>query len=251
MKSMILLSALIALSACSKSPKSKAPVLSGGPGSSNTNTIDPDIKPVDTDHGQDQGQNDQTQDGDFRLRTTYRGSNVTLTYPSAKAEGKIIIRDEDSARLFKRLAIEVEKRGEGKSKESFKVSKHIECSSSECVMNINYKDGEVVANAEEKIGKHKRKIFPSPRTYTGTNLKIVGSKKDAFITVSGKDAEALFYSMQVGESSSSEGDKIIGTKAGSGEAPITCKNEKGSEKKDDQITCSVKLHAATGVVEIP
>lgn len=249
MKTIFLLSALIVLSACSKSPRSKAPGLTGAPGPDNTNTIEPDIRPIDVD--QDQGQNDQSQDEEFRLRTTYSGANVTLKYPSLKSEGKIIIRDKDASRLFKRLAIKEEKRGEGKSKISFKVAKHVECSESECVMNINYKDGEVVANSEDKIGKKKGKFLPSLLTYNGENLKIVGTKKDAYITVTGKDAEALFYSMQVGESSSSEGEKIIGIKAGAGEAPITCKNEKGVERKDDMITCSVKLHAANGIVEIP
>jgi hypothetical protein len=252
MKTIFLLSALVVLSSCSKSPRNKSPGVSGAPRFDSTTPIsDPSIQPVEVDQDQNQGQNDQTQDGDFRLRTTYTGPNVTLKYPSAKAEGKIIIRDKDAARLYKRLAIKEEKRGEGKAKVSFKVAKNIECSEEECVMKINYKDGEVLANAEDKIGPHKGKFLPSLLTYNGENLKIIGRKKDAFITVTGKDAEALFYSMQVGESSSSEGEKIVGIKAGAGEAPITCKNEKGAQRKDDVITCSVKLHAANGVVEIP
>lgn len=243
MKKIILLSALLAISACSKSPRSKSPSVGGTPGSTNP-TVTPDIKPVDEDQDQDQSQNDQTQ---TETNTNYQSPNIRLT----KGQGEIILLDRDAKRLFDRLAIEKEKRGEGKSKESFKVSKHIECSAESCVMKINGKDGEVIPNAEEKIGKHKGKFLPSLRTYSGDNLTIIGRKKDAIISLTGKDAKALYKTMAMSSTSSYEGEKMIDTKVGVGEAPITCKKEKGASENEDSFTCSVKLHAATGVVEIP
>lgn len=254
MKTIIMLSALAILStSCSKSPRSKSPVLGGGTPGTTTNPSTPgeSLPPMNPGQDQDQSQDDQTQNNGSGISTSYSGSNVTLKFPSAKAEGKIIIRDQDAARLFKRLAIKEEKRGEGKSKISFKVAKHVECSSEECVLNINYRDGGVVANSEEKIGKHKGKFLPSLLTYNGDNLRIVGTKKDAYITLSGNDAKALYKAMSMGATSSYEGEKILDTKVGVGDAPITCVKEKAASEADDSFSCSVKLHAANGIVEIP
>lgn len=245
MKKMILLSALLAISACSKSPKSKSPSIGGTPGSSNP-TVTPDITPVDVDQDQDQDQG-QTDQNQTNTSSNYQSPNIRLV----KGKGEIILLDRDAKRLFDRLAIAKEKRGEGKQKESFKVSKHIECSAASCVMKINGKDGEVIPNAEDKIGKHKGKFLPSLRTYSGDNLTIIGRKKDALITLGGEDAKALYKTMAMSATLSYEGEKILDTKVGVGEAPITCKKEKGSTEKEDSFSCSVKLHAATGVVEIP
>ena len=244
MKKMILLSALLAISACSKSPKSKSPGIGGTPGTTNPTVTPDDITPVDVDQDQDQNQSDQTQNDSS---SNYQSPNIRLV----KGKGEIILLDRDAKRLFDRLAIEKEKRGEGKQKESFKVSKHIECSAASCIMKINGKDGEVIANAEDKIGKHKGKFLPSLGTYNGDNLKIVGRKKDAFISLTGKDAKALYGTMAMSATSSYEGEKMLDTKVGVGEAPITCTKEKGTSEKEDTFSCSVKLHAETGVVEIP
>lgn len=252
MKTIFLLSALVILSSCSKSPRSKSPGIDGTPAPGNpTITPDSNIPNADQDQGQDQDQNDQSQNNGSGINTSYSGPNLNLKFPSSKAEGKITIREKDASRLFKRLAIKEEKRGEGKNKVSFKVAKHVECSSEECVLNINYRDGGVIANAEEKIGKHKGKILPSVFNYSGENLRIVGLKKDAYITLSGKDAKALYGAMGMTETSDYAGEKVIDTKIGVGDAPITCKKEKAAEAKDDSYNCSIKLHAADGIVEIP
>lgn len=243
MKVLLALSLLVTLASCSKESKNKGAGIFTPP--TTTPSLPGDINIPET--GDSEGDQNQTSNNGDLLKP-YSGNNLILS-AGASGEGKIIIKDKDAARLYNRLAIKA--RASLEDKKLFKTAKHLKCSADTCTLNINYREADVIANADEEIGARVRKTILIPTSYKGANFTLLGRAKVGIITLDGIDAKNLFKAMKVAEISVTEETKLFMEKTGLGEAPISCRQEKGTEASEDIFTCEVRFQAPHGVVFIP
>lgn len=241
MKYLLALAMVLNLAACSKD-SGKSGGLSSlpqpvSPDSGNTSVV---IEPNDPN-------NDQIQDDKTEVKKTFQGMNVSIDY--TKSAGEIQIKKEDARRLFNRLAIASEKKkgNDGKTDIKIRYAKHITCTDESCVLKIDLKEAEVIAN--ENMGGRISKFFPSLLNYKGENLDIYGLSKVGVIEIKGIEAQTLFDAVEVKEAVGVSKNKDVLEKKGIGEAGFVCSKTLKNEKMD--YKCTVKISVVNGSVIAP
>lgn len=196
-------------------------------------------------------------DENFKLNQTYQGDNLLLIYPHARNFGWWKLKGEDAKVLYESLEIEPIKSEGGTVylPSSIKNASSVSCYKQSfrsdpktifysCSFFINYRSGNVVkaAHTINEIGRS----APSEtelKDYQGNHLVINTQDESATVSVSGNDAKALYYSMDLFEGGKQEGFGLYHRKANM----IDCRIGMNS----DVNACYIRINAKTGELEFP